>query len=67
MSRLARSQVSFLILWLAATLGSCVTAPIPATARSIPAETDGFQPLFDGKTMTGWRNAYDWGDITVVD
>ena len=26
---------------------------------------DGFTPLFDGKTMTGWKNAYDWGKITL--
>lgn len=26
---------------------------------------DGFTPLFDGKTMTGWKNPYDWGTIEV--
>ena len=27
---------------------------------------DGFVPLFDGKTMTGWTNPYEWGTIEVV-
>lgn len=26
-----------------------------------------FTPLFDGKTLTGWKNAYDWGKIDIVD
>ena len=32
----------------------------------LPAADDGFTPLFDGKTMTGWKNAYDWGKIEVL-
>lgn len=28
---------------------------------------DGFVPLFDGKTMTGWKNAYEFGTIEVKD
>lgn len=31
------------------------------------AADDGFVPLFDGKTMTGWRNPYEWGKIEVKD
>ena len=39
-----------------------ITLPLlPAIAQ------DGFTPLFDGKTMTGWKNAYDWGKIEVKD
>ena len=34
---------------------------LPASAAD-----DGFTQLFDGKTMTGWKNAYDWGKIEVV-
>ena len=30
------------------------------------AADDGFVSLFDGKTLTGWKNAYDWGLIEVV-
>ena len=36
---------------------------LPAAA----AEGDGFVPLFDGKTMAGWKNAYDWGQVVVAD
>jgi hypothetical protein len=25
-----------------------------------------FTPLFDGKTLTGWKNAYEWGKIDIV-
>jgi hypothetical protein len=28
---------------------------------------DEFVPLFDGKTMSGWRNPYEWGTIEVKD
>lgn len=31
------------------------------------AEGDGFVSLFDGKTMTGWKNPYEWGQIEVKD
>ena len=30
-------------------------------------EGDGFVSLFDGKTMTGWKNPYEWGQIEVKD
>jgi hypothetical protein len=35
---------------------------LPASADE-PSKQDGFTSLFDGKTLTGWRNAYDWGKI----
>jgi hypothetical protein len=31
------------------------------------ADDDGFKQLFDGKTLTGWRNPYEWGKAEVVD
>ena len=31
------------------------------------ADEDGFEPLFDGKTMEGWHNPYKHGEINVVD
>lgn len=37
------------------------------TAFSDEKTSDGgFAPLFDGTTMAGWRNPYDWGKIEVV-
>ena len=44
-------------LFLTALLSSLI---LPAMAD------DGFTPLFDGKTMNGWKNPYDWGTIEVV-
>lgn len=36
-------------------------------ALSLPVVADdGFTPLFDGKTMNGWKNPYEWGQIEVV-
>jgi hypothetical protein len=28
---------------------------------------DGFTPLFDGKTLDGWKNPYTWGKAEVVE
>jgi len=36
-----------------------------SAALAAEPSTDGFTPLFDGKTMNGWRNPYDWGTIEV--
>jgi hypothetical protein len=30
-------------------------------------DAEGFTPLFDGKTMDGWHNPYEWGEIKIVD
>lgn len=30
-------------------------------------ENDGYTPLFDGKTTSGWTNPYKWGEVKVVD
>lgn len=40
-------------------------AALPALADD-KASADGFVSLFDGKTLTGWTNPYDWGQINVV-
>jgi len=37
-----------------------------SSTPSPAADADGFEPLFDGKTMAGWRNPYEWGTIEVV-
>lgn len=38
-----------------------------AFAAAITAFAENFVPLFDGKTLTGWRNPYEWGKVEVVD
>ena len=43
----------------------CAVA-LPAFAQD-KAAADGFVSLFDGKTMTGWKNPYEWGQIEVKD
>ena len=40
---------------------------VALAAPAIAADEAGFVPLFDGKTTTGWKNAYDWGTIEVKD
>lgn len=34
----------------------------PETQESIP-----FRPLFDGQSLAGWKNPYEWGEASVVD
>lgn len=34
---------------------------------SVSTFADGFTPLFDGKTLNGWKNPYEWGEIKIVD
>jgi hypothetical protein len=40
-----------------------------ACGSSIQAapNTENFVPLFDGKTLSGWKNPYPWGETKVVD
>ena len=46
---------------------SCVAA-LAALVFLAPARADdGFTPLFDGETLDGWKNPYDWGEAEVVD
>jgi hypothetical protein len=42
-----------------------IAAPF-AQADEKPAAAD-MKPLFDGKTIQGWKNPYEWGKIEVVD
>ena len=49
--------------FLTASLAAAVLAPL----RSVIGEEDGFTALFDGKTLTGWKNPYDWGKAEVAD
>ncbi len=48
---------------LLAALIACTLTPAIAAEQ---ASADGFTPLFDGKTLNGWRNPYDWGKSEVV-
>ncbi len=34
---------------------------------SLQAKNNEWIDLFDGKTLNGWNNPYDWGESTVVD
>lgn len=58
-------RFSFLLTFTA--LLSMNLAPAQEKEKSAAAEAkDGFTPLFDGKTLTGWHNAYTWGKADVV-
>ena len=43
-------------------IGSANFTPLNADEKA----SDGFIPLFDGKTLTGWTNPYTWGKAEVV-
>lgn len=43
----------------------CLTAPLAIASEK--SDSEGFVALFDGKTMDGWHNPYEWGEIKVVD
>jgi len=49
--------------FLSTTLAAAAVTPF----RSVISAEDGFTPLFDGKTLTGWKNPYDWGKAEVVE
>ncbi|MEJ6572607.1 MAG: DUF1080 domain-containing protein [Akkermansiaceae bacterium] len=40
-------------------------AVLPATAEP-KKDAEGFTPLFDGKTLNGWKNPYTWGEAKVI-
>ena len=46
---------------------STTLAAALAPALRARAEGDGFTALFDGKTLTGWKNPYTFGKAEVVD
>ncbi len=41
-------------------------ASLALCAVTSAASADGWTPLFDGKTLNGWRNPYTWGETKVV-
>jgi len=43
----------------------CATLILPLAAEDKAGE--GFTPLFDGGTLAGWKNPYEWGEAKVVD
>ncbi len=49
--------------FLSTTIAAAALAPF----RSAFGEEDGFTALFDGKTLTGWNNPYEWGKAEVVE
>jgi hypothetical protein len=38
-----------------------------ALSLTLPLAAAEFTPLFDGKTLSGWKNPYTWGEAKVVD
>ena len=40
---------------------------LPFACADEKKDSDGFKPLFDGKTLEGWHNPYEWGKAEVVD
>lgn len=42
-------------------------APLLLTFAEEKNSESGFTPLFDGKSLQGWRNPYEWGEVKVVD
>ncbi len=59
---------SWILVTLLALLGSLTIRQSPMLAQSPAAATndDGFVSIFDGKTLDGWHNPYDWGDVSIV-
>jgi hypothetical protein len=49
------------------TLALCLLAAGLVGSTSASAAADGFTPLFDGKTLTGWKNPYTWGNVEVAE
>ena len=56
-----RSTYAALAFSLLATLPACATGGAGA------AGGDGWRSLFDGQTLDGWSNPYEWGTARVVD
>jgi hypothetical protein len=45
---------------------SLVCLTLATSLAEEKTSTDGFTTLFDGKTLTGWKNPYTWGKSEVV-
>lgn len=48
-------------------LKTLVIAACAFISSASAQENDGYTPLFDGKTTSGWTNPYKWGEVKVVD
>jgi Domain of Unknown Function (DUF1080) len=51
---------------LVAPLNGLQETPSAAENSATELEPE-FEPLFDGQTLAGWTNPYEWGEATVVD
>jgi hypothetical protein len=47
-------------------LRNLVTIAAVFLSMACAQENDGFIPLFDGKSTSGWTNPYQWGEVKVV-
>jgi hypothetical protein len=55
-------SMKFAKLLIAALIGLTLPACLAQETKD-----DGFKPLFDGKTLEGWKNPYPHGEAKVVD
>lgn len=70
-----RSPLPLACLLASLTAAGAQTPAVPtaektaasAAEKAPAASTDGFTPLFDGKTLAGWTNPYTFGEAIVVD
>ena len=49
------------------SLAALVALAACASGGASRSDDAGWRSLFDGQTMTGWSNPYDWGSAEVVD
>lgn len=45
----------------------CLAALSTVCTLTLTATAGDFTPLFDGKTLTGWKNPYTWGKTDIAD
>ncbi|MFB6247506.1 MAG: DUF1080 domain-containing protein [Salinibacter sp.] len=64
MPRAAQLGVVFL---LALALTGCQSSDDSSSSGSGTPTGEEWTPLFDGQSLEGWRNPYDWGTARVVD
>ncbi|NLH44283.1 MAG: DUF1080 domain-containing protein [Planctomycetes bacterium] len=53
------TQTGIVLAWIVLAL--------PWAARAAEPGQEGWKPLFDGQTLAGWKNPYDWGKAWVED